>query len=114
MIKMPNRLILDYSPRPAVLPRDESPIHSREKHLRRHRDPALRSQISNPTPITAAAQAERTSPGWVRGLMALDKESSGLPEVDFRRRTTRVNLWMIIGIGVFFAITAAVVMYFAR
>lgn len=46
--------------------------------------------------------------------MAIDKESSGLPEVDLKRRTTKVNLWMIVGVAVFFAITAGVVMWFAR
>jgi hypothetical protein len=67
-----------------------------------------------PRPAGGAAPAERVCVGSVGGKMAIDKESTGLPEIDFKRRTTRVNLWMIVGIGVFFAVTAAVVMYFAR
>jgi hypothetical protein len=45
--------------------------------------------------------------------MAIDKESSGFPEVDFKRRTTKVNLWMIVGVAVFFIITGAMVFWFA-
>jgi len=33
--------------------------------------------------------------------MSIDKESSGLPEVNVHRRTTKVNLWMIAGIFMF-------------
>lgn len=47
-------------------------------------------------------------------IMAIDKESSGMPEVDLGRRTTKVNLAIIIGAVVFFAITFAVVMFYAR
>ena len=45
--------------------------------------------------------------------MAIDKESSGLPEVDFERRTTKVNLGIIVGVAVFLSITAAVVLWMA-
>ncbi len=46
--------------------------------------------------------------------MAIDKESSGMPSVDFKRPGTKVNLWMIVGVGVFFLITAAVVFWMSR
>lgn len=46
--------------------------------------------------------------------MAIDKESSGRPEVDLGRRTTKVNLAIIVGALVFFIITFAVVIFFAR
>lgn len=46
--------------------------------------------------------------------MAIDKESSGVPEVDFKRRTTKVNLWMIVGVALFFLLTGGLVVYFAR
>lgn len=34
--------------------------------------------------------------------MAIDKESNGVPQVDFRRRTTKVNLWMLVWVGLFY------------
>lgn len=40
--------------------------------------------------------------------MAIDKESSGMPQVDVRKRTTKVNLSIILAVGVFFAAMAAV------
>jgi hypothetical protein len=46
--------------------------------------------------------------------MAIDKESSGLPEVDLSRRTTKVNLWMIVGIALFFVVMGAVVLFYGR
>ncbi|HTO02506.1 MAG TPA: hypothetical protein VL069_02340 [Opitutus sp.] len=46
--------------------------------------------------------------------MAIDKESDGVPEVDFSRRTTRVNVWMIVGVSLFFVITGVVVYFFAQ
>lgn len=45
--------------------------------------------------------------------MSIDKESSGFPEVNVHRRTTKVNLSIIIGVGIFFAITASVLFWFA-
>lgn len=35
--------------------------------------------------------------------MSIDKESDGVPEVDVTRRTTKVNLSMIVGVGAFMA-----------
>lgn len=46
--------------------------------------------------------------------MAIDKESSGLPEVDLHRKTTKVNLAMIVAVGLFFVVTFALVIYFAN
>lgn len=57
---------------------------------------------------------ERNTESSVGRGMAIDKESSGLPEVDLKRRTTKVNLWMIIGVALFFVIAAGLVMWFAR
>jgi len=44
--------------------------------------------------------------------MAIDKDSNGVPEVDLSRRTTKVNLWMIIAVALFFIVMAAVVFHF--
>ena len=41
--------------------------------------------------------------------MSIDKDSSGLPEVNVHKRTTKVNLSVIAGVLLFFAITVAVV-----
>lgn len=46
--------------------------------------------------------------------MAIDKESSGVPEVDLSRRTTKVNLAMIAMIGLFIAAGVALAIYFSR
>jgi hypothetical protein len=46
--------------------------------------------------------------------MAIDKESSGLPEVDLRRRTTKVNLAIVVAAVMFYIITSVVLWYFAR
>jgi hypothetical protein len=46
--------------------------------------------------------------------MSIEKESSGLPEIDPRRVTTKVNLGMVFAIGVFFAIVLGVVLYLSH
>jgi hypothetical protein len=50
------------------------------------------------------------APARVHGVniqMSIDKDSSGFPEVNVHRRTTKVNLWMIVGILVFFIVGGA-------
>lgn len=46
--------------------------------------------------------------------MAIDKESSGFPETDLKRPTTKVNLGIIIAAAVFYALTFALVFYYMR
>ncbi len=46
--------------------------------------------------------------------MAIEKESTGLPEVDLKRPTTKVNLAIIVAAAVFYAITIAIVFHYAR
>ncbi|MEO6005316.1 MAG: hypothetical protein ABIZ04_07775 [Opitutus sp.] len=46
--------------------------------------------------------------------MGIDKDSDGVPEVDLSRRTTKVNLSMIVGVALFFVVTGLAVYYFAR
>lgn len=46
--------------------------------------------------------------------MAIDKESSGFPEIDPHRATTKVNLAMVFAIGIFFAVLVAAAMYFSH
>jgi hypothetical protein len=36
--------------------------------------------------------------------MSIDKESNGVPEVDLHKRTTKVNLSVIVAVVVFFVI----------
>jgi hypothetical protein len=45
--------------------------------------------------------------------MSIDKHSSGLPNVDVRKRTTKVNLSIVVGVAIFFAVTFSVVWWFA-
>ena len=44
--------------------------------------------------------------------MSIDKEGSGFPEVDLRKRTTKVNMSIVIGVAVFLAAMLAVVAWF--
>lgn len=46
--------------------------------------------------------------------MSIDKESDGVPEVNVHRRTTKVNLWMIVAILVFFAVAALAAVWISR
>lgn len=46
--------------------------------------------------------------------MSIDKESNGVPEVNVHRPTTKVNLWMIASVLVFFATMAAAIFWFSR
>lgn len=46
--------------------------------------------------------------------MAIDKESTGIPEFDARRRTTKVNLAVVIAVGGFYAIFAAIIWWLSR
>jgi hypothetical protein len=45
--------------------------------------------------------------------MAIEKESSGIPEVDVHKRTTKVNLSMIVAVVVFLGAMFAVVGWLA-
>ena len=44
--------------------------------------------------------------------MSIEKESSGLPQVDVHKRTTKVNLSIIVGLLIFFAAMFGVVAWF--
>ncbi len=46
--------------------------------------------------------------------MSIDKEGTGMPEIDVHRRTTKVNLATIVGVLIFFVIAAAVIFWFAK
>jgi flagellar basal body-associated protein FliL len=47
-----------------------------------------------------------------RTTMSIEKESSGLPEVNVHKRTTKVNLSIVIGVAVFFAAMFGLVGWF--
>ena len=40
--------------------------------------------------------------------MSIEKDSSGLPEIDVRRRTTKVNFGLVGGVLLFFVVAAAI------
>lgn len=48
------------------------------------------------------------------GRMSIDKEGSGLPQVDLHRRTTKVNLGTIVGVLLFLVIAALAIGWFIR
>lgn len=41
-------------------------------------------------------------------VMSIDKQSTGIPEINVQKRTTKVNLWMIAAVVGFFAVMAIV------
>lgn len=43
--------------------------------------------------------------------MSIEKESSGMPEVNVSKRTTKVNLGVIIGVLLFLGLMAGVVIW---
>ena len=45
--------------------------------------------------------------------MSIDKDSTGLPEVNPRRRTTQVNFSIVVGVAIFFAVTFGLVWWLA-
>jgi hypothetical protein len=51
---------------------------------------------------TLGLRLELPHPIVVNGGVSIDKESNGIPEFDSGRRTTKVNLWMIVAVGLFF------------
>jgi hypothetical protein len=44
--------------------------------------------------------------------VSIDKESNGMPEFDSGRRTTKVNLWMIVAVGLFLVFGFLAILYF--
>ena len=46
--------------------------------------------------------------------MSIDKNSTGLPEINVHTRTTKVNLWMIAALLGFLALTAALAVRASR
>ncbi|MBC7368644.1 MAG: hypothetical protein H7343_17840 [Undibacterium sp.] len=46
--------------------------------------------------------------------MSIDKESNGLPTVNVQRRTTKVNLWMVMAVLFFFAVMTLVAFRISR
>ena len=45
--------------------------------------------------------------------MSIDKESDGLPDINPHKRTTNVNLSIVVGVALFFAAMAGVIWWFA-
>jgi hypothetical protein len=58
---------------------------------------------------TGAPQAE---PAVHSDVMSIEKESTGFPEVNVHKRTTKVNLGIVIGVAGFFAAMAGVIWWF--
>ena len=46
--------------------------------------------------------------------MSIDKESSGMPEIDLHRRTTKVNLATSLGVTLFLIVAAVAIIWFAQ
>lgn len=46
--------------------------------------------------------------------MSIDKNSTGVPEINVHKRTTKVNLWMVVAVLGFFAVMAAVAVWASR
>lgn len=64
-------------------------------------------------------KGERLSGNWgiartVCTGMSIDKESDGVPEVDLTKRTTKVNLSVIVAVGLFMALGAIMVWWLSQ
>jgi uncharacterized iron-regulated membrane protein len=46
--------------------------------------------------------------------MSIDKDSSGFPGLNVRRSSTKVNLWMIVGIVTFLLVMTAAAFWISR
>lgn len=46
-------------------------------------------------------------------IMSIDKESSGIPEMNVHKRTTKVNLSIVAGVVLFLVMMGAVVVWLA-
>jgi hypothetical protein len=46
--------------------------------------------------------------------MSIDKESDGVPEIDPSKRTTKVNLFIIVAVGIFMAIGGFLMWWLAQ
>jgi hypothetical protein len=46
--------------------------------------------------------------------MSIDKESDGVPEVDLSKRTTKVNLAVIVAVGLFMALGAIMMWWLSQ
>jgi hypothetical protein len=44
--------------------------------------------------------------------MSIEKESSGVPEVNVHRRTTKVNIGIVVGVALFFAAMFGLLLWF--
>jgi hypothetical protein len=46
--------------------------------------------------------------------MGFDPNSAGQPLVNVHKKTTQVNLWMVVGVSVFFLISALTVVWLSK
>jgi hypothetical protein len=46
--------------------------------------------------------------------MSIDKESDGMPEVDMSKRTTKVNLSVIVAVGLFMTVGAILMWWLSQ
>lgn len=46
--------------------------------------------------------------------MSIDKESNGMPEIDSSKRTTKVNLFIIVAVAVFMGVGAILMVWLAQ
>lgn len=54
------------------------------------------------------------APPGVGTVMSIDKESDGVPEIDPRRRTTKVNLFIIVAVAAFLGVGALLMTWLSR
>jgi len=76
----------------------------------------LRECVLGPVRNRERGTKERGTNGSIDGplaaVMSIEKESSGLPQVDVHKRTTKVNLSIIAGLLIFFAAMFGLVAWF--
>lgn len=67
-----------------------------------------------PSHILIARGAAPATPATVSEAMSIQKESDGFPEINPRRRTTKVNFGVVLAVILFFAITIGVAVWVAN
>lgn len=85
-------------------------VHLPSRGDSRYADTGGTSQyLVHPVPRRERACAVRFSTS-----MSIEKDSNGIPQVDFRRRTTKINLWMIVLVGAFYIGAVIAIAWFAQ
>jgi hypothetical protein len=75
--------------------------------------PRLRPEAAPNFKLRAAPAPRAETVVHPRSTMSIEKESSGIPEFNPHKRTTKVNFGIVIGVAIFFAAMGGMFWWFA-